>query len=166
MYCHPLCHFGADVSRRKVHRYALSCCSMARAGGCCISMMCGLCMLRAQDVEKGCVREAPMAYVVAFSGNTAKDVTQRCAGARDLFGSFCCPEHFIGGCRCTWAPNQWNGVLWHCSLVLTVDSSLQVCEELQSCGEAAGRAVVAGDSAASAPAAGQLSAQGVFLSAT
>ncbi|BDA45057.1 probable DNA repair protein complementing XP-C cells homolog [Coccomyxa sp. Obi] len=32
---------------------------------------------RAQDVEKGCVREAPMAYVVAFSGNTAKDVTQR-----------------------------------------------------------------------------------------
>ncbi|CAL8469198.1 g8739 [Coccomyxa elongata] len=32
---------------------------------------------RAQDVEKGCVREAPMAYVIAFSGNTAKDVTQR-----------------------------------------------------------------------------------------
>ncbi|KAK9908106.1 hypothetical protein WJX75_002826 [Coccomyxa subellipsoidea] len=32
---------------------------------------------RAQDVEKGCVRTAPMAYVVAFSGNTAKDVTQR-----------------------------------------------------------------------------------------
>ena len=35
------------------------------------------CLLRAYEIEKGFVRETPLTYVVALSGNTAKDVTQR-----------------------------------------------------------------------------------------
>ena len=35
------------------------------------------CLFRAYEIEKGFVRETPLTYVVALSGNTAKDVTQR-----------------------------------------------------------------------------------------
>ena len=37
------------------------------------------CASRAYEIEKGFVRETPLTYVVALSGNTAKDVTQRYA---------------------------------------------------------------------------------------
>lgn len=37
------------------------------------------CASRAYVIEKGFVRETPLTYVVALSGNTAKDVTQRFA---------------------------------------------------------------------------------------
>ncbi len=38
-----------------------------------------MCASRAYEIEKGFVRETPLTYVVALSGNTAKDVTQRYA---------------------------------------------------------------------------------------
>lgn len=53
---------------------------------------------RAHHVERGTVRERPLAYVVAFSGCTAKDVTQRCKP----FPAVCCEA------CCTPSPALWS----------------------------------------------------------
>ena len=42
---------------------------------CCSSEH--MCYCRAYEIEKGFVRDTPLTYVVALSGDTAKDVTQR-----------------------------------------------------------------------------------------
>ena len=53
-----------------------------RPRGCCEEnplspVLSRRCHHRAYEMEKGFVRDTPLTYVVALSGNTAKDVTQR-----------------------------------------------------------------------------------------